>query len=92
MQRTLAGIGEFSPYNFNISPNGSRISYYGNSNGLCISGLGGERGCVAVDSPLDLTSVNNDGEVLVFSVVPGVCDHETASNFFETAPNSGRRG
>lgn len=74
--------GSFSPYTFNLSPDGSKIAYFTDTQPLCLFSAPGPAECaVGLATIPDTPSVNNSGEVLVAVDTLEGCFYKTASDY-----------
>ena len=72
--------GDFNVYQFDISPNGSKVAYYGDLHALCEFSLHGTE-CADRGGMTDLPSVNDSGDVLVAVGTGQSCFFRTAYDF-----------
>jgi hypothetical protein len=87
----VAGAGEDKYFNFNISPDGSKIAYFSDPYlPLCVFSAPGPARC-AEDraASADLPSVDNAGEVLVTASTDDGCHYRTPW-YFSRTPLPGR--
>jgi hypothetical protein len=90
--KKIAGPESFNVYEFNISPDGSRVAYYGDLHPLCVFSPPGPAQCEEEKGGLaDVPSVNDSGEVLVAAATPQGCFYKTMYNF-SPEPFPGAKG
>jgi hypothetical protein len=77
----VAEAGAFNFYQFNLSPDGSKVVYTSGGHPLCVAASPGVPSCVAQKNVPNVPSVNDAGEVLVAAGTGEECFYKSASSF-----------
>lgn len=71
---TAAGSSDVDPYQFDVSPDGSKLVYSKSGRPLCVLSIPGTAKCLAShDTLADIPSINSLGEVLVATATADEC-------------------
>ncbi len=79
---TAAAAPDVDSYQFDISPDGSKLVYTRSGRPLCVLSPPGSARCLATHDTLsDTPSINNVGEVLVATATPDECFYRSRGSF-----------